>query len=83
MSGHEVSAVPATMGRVLVQIMLLDIVFSFDSVITAVGMVDELGVMIAAVVIAVIIMLISLECVLMSLDMSGWGEKLLAGVSWF
>jgi predicted tellurium resistance membrane protein TerC len=38
---------------VLIQIMLLDIVFSLDSVITAVGMVDEIGVMVAAVVVAV------------------------------
>jgi predicted tellurium resistance membrane protein TerC len=38
---------------VLVQIMLLDVVFSLDSVITAVGMVDEIGVMIAAVVVAI------------------------------
>jgi predicted tellurium resistance membrane protein TerC len=38
---------------VLIQIMLLDIVFSLDSVITAVGMVDELGVMVTAVVVAV------------------------------
>src|SRR3954470_16555593 len=44
---------------VIVQIMLLDIVFSLDSVITAVGMVDELAVMIAAVVIAVGIMLVA------------------------
>jgi predicted tellurium resistance membrane protein TerC len=42
---------------VIIQIMLLDIVFSLDSVITAVGMADLLGVMIAAVVIAVFIML--------------------------
>ncbi|SDJ92000.1 TerC family protein [Nonomuraea jiangxiensis] len=42
---------------VIVQIMLLDIVFSLDSVITAVGMVDELGVMIAAVVVSVLVML--------------------------
>jgi predicted tellurium resistance membrane protein TerC len=38
---------------VLIQIMLLDVVFSLDSVITAVGMVDEIGVMVAAVVAAV------------------------------
>ena len=44
---------------VIVQILLLDIVFSLDSVITAVGMVDEVGVMIAAVVVAVGVMLIS------------------------
>ena len=43
---------------VLLQIVLLDIVFSLDSVITAVGMVDEIGVMIAAVVIAVIAMMV-------------------------
>ena len=44
---------------VLVQIMLLDIVFSLDSVITAVGMVDELWVMVAAVIIAVLIMMVA------------------------
>src|ERR1041384_1139593 len=43
---------------VLVQIVVLDIVFSLDSVITAVGMVDEIGVMIAAVMIAVAAMMI-------------------------
>jgi predicted tellurium resistance membrane protein TerC len=42
---------------VLIQIMLLDIVFSLDSVITAVGMVDEIGVMIAAVVVAIAFMM--------------------------
>ncbi len=43
----------------LVQIVLLDIVFSLDSVLTAVGMVDEVAVMIAAVVIAVGVMLVA------------------------
>jgi predicted tellurium resistance membrane protein TerC len=42
-----------------VQILILDLVFSLDSVITAVGMTNHLGIMIAAVVIAVIIMMIS------------------------
>ena len=42
---------------VIVQILLLDIVFSLDSVITAVGMVDEIGIMIAAVVVAVLFMM--------------------------
>ena len=42
---------------VIIQIMLLDIVFSLDSVITAVGMVDKLMVMVIAVVIAVIFMM--------------------------
>ena len=48
----------ASFSAVLVQIVLLDIVFSLDSVITAVGMVDEIGVMIAAVMIAVAAMMI-------------------------
>lgn len=43
---------------VIIQILLLDIVFSLDSVITAVGMVKELGIMIAAVVIAMVFMLV-------------------------
>ncbi len=52
------TAAPASFSAVLLQIVLLDIVFSLDSVITAVGMVDEIGVMIAAVVIAVASMMI-------------------------
>jgi len=48
-------------GSVIVQIMLLDIVFSLDSVITAVGMAEDLWVMITAVVIAVLIMMASSE----------------------
>lgn len=44
---------------VITQILILDVVFSLDSVITAVGMADEILVMIAAVVIAVIVMMIS------------------------
>jgi predicted tellurium resistance membrane protein TerC len=48
-------------GSVIFQILLLDIVFSLDSVITAVGMAKQVGVMIAAVIIAVIIMMVSAE----------------------
>lgn len=48
---------PASFAGVIVQILLLDIVFSLDSVITAVGMVDQLPVMVAAVVVAVAIMM--------------------------
>ena len=59
--GHASARVPSSFASVIVQIMLLDIVFSLDSVITAVGMVDELWVMIAAVVIAVAIMMLSAE----------------------
>jgi predicted tellurium resistance membrane protein TerC len=42
---------------VIIQILLLDMVFSLDSVITAVGMVDELYIMIAAVVLAIVLMM--------------------------
>ncbi|MBE7550843.1 MAG: TerC family protein [Anaerolineales bacterium] len=55
--GHASAKVAASFTSVIIQILLLDIVFSLDSVITAVGMVDELAVMIAAVVVAVLIML--------------------------
>ncbi|MDH3627284.1 MAG: TerC family protein [Acidobacteriota bacterium] len=44
---------------IIVQILLLDLVFSLDSVITAVGMADRLGVMVAAVIIAVGVMMLS------------------------
>ncbi len=50
-------------GSVITQILLLDLVFSLDSVITAVGMVDEVGVMVAAIVIAVIVMLLSIDTI--------------------
>lgn len=43
---------------IIIQIALLDIVFSFDSILTAVGMTDELAIMIAAVVVSLIVMLI-------------------------
>ena len=56
--GHKTSGMTVTMGSVLFQIMLLDVVFSLDSVITAVGMVDQVPVMVAAVVIAMIVMLV-------------------------
>ncbi len=56
---HEVKRGSASFGAVLVQIALLDVVFSLDSVITAVGMADEVLVMIAAVVIAIGVMLVA------------------------
>lgn len=55
--GHPQERIATSVTSVVAQILLLDIVFSLDSVITAVGMADELAVMIAAVVIAVVIML--------------------------
>ena len=57
--GHVTARVAPTLAAVVTQIMLLDIVFSLDSVITAVGMADDIAVMVAAVVIAVGIMMFS------------------------
>jgi predicted tellurium resistance membrane protein TerC len=54
--GHASAKVAATFASVIIQIMLLDIVFSLDSVITAVGMVDHIEIMIAAVIIAALVM---------------------------
>lgn len=50
-----------TFSNIIIQILILDLVFSLDSVITAVGMVDRIGVMIAAVIVAVAIMMFSAE----------------------
>ena len=59
--GHASNRVASSFASVIIQIMLLDIVFSLDSVITAVGMVDELWVMVTAVIVAVGIMMWSAE----------------------
>lgn len=56
--GERSARVPATLAGVLTQIILLDLVFSLDSIITAVGMVDELAVMVAAVVVSVALMML-------------------------
>lgn len=48
----------ATFFSVIAQIMVLDIVFSLDSVITAIGLVQQVGIMVAAIVIAIIIMIL-------------------------
>lgn len=50
--------VKATFTAVILQIMLIDLVFSLDSIITAVGMVDEVLIMIAAVVVSVVLMML-------------------------
>jgi predicted tellurium resistance membrane protein TerC len=55
--GHASGAVKATFAAVILQIMIIDLVFSLDSIITAVGMVDELAVMIAAVIASVGLMM--------------------------
>ena len=57
--GHASAKIAASFGAVIVQILLLDIVFSLDSVITAVGMANDLAVMIIAVILAVSVMLFS------------------------
>ena len=56
---HANSKAVVTFSGVILQILILDIVFSLDSVITAVGMADHIEVMIAAVIIAVIVMMLS------------------------
>jgi len=56
--GHASARVKAQFTSVLIQIILLDAVFSLDSVITAVGMVNNIGIMIGAVVIAIIFMML-------------------------
>lgn len=55
--------IPTSMAMVIFQIVMLDIVFSLDSVITAVGMSNELLIMVLAVVIAVIVMLLAAELI--------------------
>jgi predicted tellurium resistance membrane protein TerC len=55
--GTASSAVKATFGAVILQIMVIDLVFSLDSIITAVGMVDDVAVMIAAVIASVALMM--------------------------
>ncbi len=57
-SGSGSRAVASSMASVLTQIVLLDIVFSLDSVITAVGMVKEIPVMVTAVIVSVILMML-------------------------
>ena len=62
LEGHEEhgpARTAASFGGVIAQILVLDIVFSLDSVITAVGMANQLWVMVAAVIVAVIVMMVS------------------------
>ncbi len=56
--GEASSTVRATFSAIIVQIILIDIVFSLDSIITAVGMVNEIAVMVAAVVLSVGLMML-------------------------
>ncbi len=61
--GHSASARAKSFAGIIVQILLLDIVFSLDSVITAVGMADDVAIMIVAVVVAVGVMLVSADSI--------------------
>jgi predicted tellurium resistance membrane protein TerC len=61
--GEMESAVPVTFASVIAQIFLLDLVFSIDSVVTAVGMAEDVMVMIIAVTIAILIMMASAEAI--------------------
>ena len=64
LEGHEEHATPRaapSFTAVIIQIMFLDIVFSLDSVITAVGMADDVSIMVAAVILSVAIMMLSAE----------------------
>jgi predicted tellurium resistance membrane protein TerC len=56
--GHSSKSVRASFMSVIIQIILLDAVFSLDSVITAIGMVDQVGLMISAVVVAIAFMML-------------------------
>ncbi len=58
-AGHGSSAVAATFGAVIGQIIIIDVVFSLDSIITAVGMAKDLPVMVAAVIAAVALMMMA------------------------
>jgi len=55
--GEASAAIRATFSAVILQIAIIDLVFSFDSIITAVGMVDQVEVMIAAVIVSVLLMM--------------------------
>ena len=56
--GHASARVTPTFTGVLVQILMLDAVFSLDSVITAIGMVEQVAIMIAAVIVAIVFMMV-------------------------
>ncbi len=56
--GKSSTTAPATFGGVIFQVIILDVVFSLDSIITAVGMVDEIEIMVAAVITSVALMMV-------------------------
>lgn len=60
---HSTVAVAASLGMVLTQIAILDIVFSLDSVITAVGLVEHVSIMAIAIILAVLVMLMAAKSI--------------------
>ena len=60
-ASHGPGKTAASFQSVIIQVMILDIVFSLDSVITAIGMADDLRVMATAVILAVLVMLVAAE----------------------
>ncbi|MEX2143184.1 MAG: TerC family protein [Anaerolineales bacterium] len=61
--GHRQAKVYSSFTSVITQIVILDIVFSLDSVITAIGMVNNVAVMISAIIIAIIVMVLSVDSI--------------------
>lgn len=61
--GHASAKVAGQFARVILQILMLDIVFSLDSVITAVGMVNQISIMVAAVLASTVVMIISAKTI--------------------
>jgi predicted tellurium resistance membrane protein TerC len=60
---HAKSVGKSTMAAAITQIVIIDIVFSLDSVITAIGLAQKIGVMIAAVILAMVVMLIAAKAI--------------------
>src|SRR4029077_751618 len=57
--GRKTSGTAKTFALIVAQIVVVDLVFSLDSIITAIGMVDDIAIMVAAVVIAMIVMFVA------------------------
>jgi predicted tellurium resistance membrane protein TerC len=85
--GEHAAAAKVSFAGVIVQIAILDLVFSLDSVITAVGMADHIEIMIAAVVFAIIVMMVAAEAIARfiakhpTVKMLGMSFLLLVGVA--
>tara|TARA_B100000586_G_scaffold243567_1_gene198051 strand:- start:102 stop:830 length:729 start_codon:yes stop_codon:yes gene_type:complete len=60
---HQVGKIKVSFAGVLVQIMVMDLIFSLDSVITAIGLVDQIWIMVVAVVVAVIFMMVFVNAI--------------------